>query len=329
MSSPPPPTDTDTDTDTDNRRDTGTIVGSGTAVGSGSVSDTHTGAPVDRRAVLFAERDRDPEPAALVVGAAGVDPRFEARRAAVARDERRRRRARLLAVGSVLVVAMGCFALTRSALVDVDSIAVTGWSHDQREAIVVASGIDIGTQLTDIDPDLSARRIEALVPWVATARVSRNWPASVRITVVERRAIAQVQSATGRWLAVDSAGHLLEAGDAPLPDLKRVEGTAPGAVPGAVLTEAAARGVGILAQMSPALLSRVNGLRFIGGDVELLLAPGGTVAFGPAAQVQMKLLALETVLARVDQSCLEAIDVRVPRRPLVKRDADCETEAGR
>jgi hypothetical protein len=75
--------------------------------------------------------------------------------------------------------------------------------------------------------------------------------------------------------------------------------------------------------MSPALLTRVVALRFVERDIELMLIPNGTVAFGPPTQVQMKLLALETVLARVDQTCVVAIDVRVPRRPLVKRDDAC------
>jgi cell division protein FtsQ len=252
-----------------------------------------------------------------------VDPRFEARRAAVEREQRRRRHTRLAAVVMVLAAALGGFAVTRSALTDVDTIAVTGWTHDERDQIVAASGIAPGMQLTDLDTGLAARRIERLVPWVAAARVSRSWPSSVRITVVERRAVAQVRSGD-RWLLTDSSGHLLEAQPYPQPGVPLLEGEAPDARAGDVLDTTAARAVGLLSQMSPAMSDRVNGLRLRGSDVELLLTPTVTVAFGPSDQVQMKLLALETVLARVDQSCVAAIDVRVPRRPLVKRDADCE-----
>jgi cell division protein FtsQ len=258
-----------------------------------------------------------------------VDPRFEARRAAVAREQRRRRHLRLAAVAAVLGLAMGSFGITRSSLTDIDSITVTGWSRGEREEIIAASGLVRGAQLTDVDVGLAARRIEAEVPWVAAARVSRNWPSSVRITVVERRAVAQVKSDTGDWVLVDAGGRLLETQTFREAGLEVIEGVAPGAEPGAVLADGAARGVAVLAQMSPALLSRVSGLRLRGDDVELLLLPSGTVAFGPAEQVRMKLLALETVIARVDQSCVDAIDVRVPRRPLVSRDAACEADAGR
>jgi cell division protein FtsQ len=264
----------------------------------------------------------------------------------------------------VLAVIGSGFGLTRTPALDVDHIAITGWSHDQREDILTASGITVGAQLTDIDPDASARRIEALVPWVAAARVTRTWPGSILITVVERRPVARVLTDRGTWMALDGAGHLLEEADTPQPELITVEGSSPGATPGAVLAPAAAKGVAVLAQMSPSLLSRTHALRFVhrggvagpdpgatagdapalapphtapasnpatsgafaGPEVELVLEPAGSVAFGPPEQVQMKLLALETVLARVDLTCLEAIDVRVPRRPLVKRNAECEAQ---
>lgn len=261
--------------------------------------------------------------------AAAVDPRFEARRAAVAQEERRRRRVRVFSVLAVLCIVVGCLGLTRSDFLDVDTISVMGWRNADRDAIVAASGIDLGVALTDVDTELAARRIEALVPWVAAARVTRSWPSGVRITVVERRAIAAVQSPDGMWLSIDASGHLLDSAVDARPGLKPIEGTAPGAKPGSVLDRAAARGVSVLAQMSPALLTRVAAVRFVEEDLEFVLQPNGTVAFGPPEQVQMKLLALETVLARVDQTCVNAIDVRVPRRPLVKRDPTCLAAVGR
>ncbi len=221
------------------------------------------------------------------------------------------------------------FGSTRSRLLDVDHISVTGFDRADRDAIIVASGIEIGAALTDVDTDHAARRVEALVPWVAAARVSVSWPSGVRITVVERHAVAAVQEPTGLWLSIDATGHLLDSAATPRPGLKLIEGLAPGAVPGAVLTPAAARGVSVLSQMSTALLTRVGAVRFVDGDLEFVLLPNGTVAFGPAEQVQMKLLALETVLGRVDQTCVVAIDVRVPRRPLVKRDPACDAAVGR
>ncbi len=259
----------------------------------------------------------------------GVDPRFAARRAAVVRDERRRRLTRICLVAGLLAAAMGVFGLTRSSLTDVDALSVTGWDRAERDQILLASGIDTGTQLTDIDTDDVAHRVEALVPWISAARVSKIWPSSLRITVVERKAVAQVHAEDGSWMLLDSAGHLLERSPVALSALKVLEGTVIGAVTGAVLNEAAARGVGVLAQMSPGVSSRISGMRFRDRDIELTLLPQGTVAFGPADQVQMKLVTLETVLARVDQACLSVIDVRVPRRPLVRRDAECEAEAGR
>lgn len=259
-----------------------------------------------------------------------IDPRFEARRASVERDERRRRRVRLVSVAVLLSVVGGLFGVTRSGLLDVDTIDVIGVSHEEDAEVIAASGIAIGSPLTDVDGEQAARRIEAVVPWVSAARVSRSWPTSVRIAVVERRPVAQVQRDDGGWLLVDGSGQLLDMVATADPQLQTIEGVVPAATAtaGAVLDERSAGGVGVLAQMSPGLLSRMRGVRYVDGDVELLLTASGTVAFGRANQVQMKLLALETVIARVDQTCVQAIDVRVPRRPLVKRDETCLANQG-
>jgi hypothetical protein len=127
------------------------------------------------------------------------------------------------------------------------------------------------------------------------------------------------------WFVVDADGRLLEAEAAPRPDLVTVLGSVPDAAPGGELVERAARGIGILADVSPGLRSRLVGLRFVGNDeIELALRPAGVVAFGRAEQADGKLSALDTVLARVDQTCLATIDLRVPAKPLVTRADGCQ-----
>lgn len=253
-----------------------------------------------------------------------VDPRFEERRAAVARSESRRRRHRYAVVAAVVAGLLGLFGLSRSPLVDLDGITVLGWENAGREEIVAASGLTGEEQLADIDTGVVARRVEALVPWVAQATVSRSWPSTVRIAVVERRAVAQVQGSGGGWYLLDMEGRLVSETTGPRPELTTVEGTVPGARPGAFLNDRVAASMGVLAEMSPALASHMKGVRFVdGGELELLLRPWGSVAFGPIDQVPTKLLATEAVLARVDPTCLAAIDVRVARRPLVRRDPGC------
>jgi cell division protein FtsQ len=254
-----------------------------------------------------------------------IDPRIEARRAAVERDSRRRRRGRLIVAAAVAFAVLAGLGAFRTPLLDVDRIVVTGASHTSVADIMAASGVALDQALVDVDTDGARQRVERLVPWVQTARVSRSWPGSVRITVVERSAVAQVQDPGGTWFVVDADGRLLEPTAAPRPDLVTVLGTVPDAAPGSELVDRAARGIGILAGVSPGLRSRMVGMRFVGDDeLELALRPAGVVAFGRAEQAESKLSALDTVLARVDQTCLATIDVRVPTKPLVTRAPDCE-----
>jgi hypothetical protein len=48
------------------------------------------------------------------------------------------------------------------------------------------------------------------------------------------------------------------------------------------------------------------------------------VLFGPATEVEDKVLALRTVFGQVDDRCLAMLDVRVPDRPVITRDRACE-----
>ncbi len=242
----------------------------------------------------------------------------------MARDEFRRRRNRLLVPIGLVIVAASAWALTRSSLLDADRVVVAGTERTTPEEVLSAARLAPGDQLVDLDAVAVRRRIEATLPWVASARVSRSWPGTLRITVVERRAVAQVQAVDGRWFMIDVGGRLLDTADLPDPALVTIDGTVPEGEPGAMLVDRAARAVAVLDGLSPGLQTRIGLLRFVGTDeVEFGLRPAGRVALGRPEQVAQKLQDLDTVLARVDGACLSAIDLRVPAKPLVQRNADC------
>lgn len=253
-----------------------------------------------------------------------IDPRFVARRETVAQEHRRRRRGRLVAIAAVLGFVAAVAGSLRSPLTDVDHIAVTGVTHATADEVVAAAGIKAGGPMLDVDTEAARKRLERLLPWVLTARVTRSWPSTVRIAVVEREAVAQVRSDAGLWFLLDVDGRLLEEAVASRVDLVTVAGTVPGALAGAELADGAARGVGVLANLTEGLRSRITAMRYVpGGEVEFTLRPEGVVAFGRPETVDSKLTALDTVLARVDLTCLASIDVRVPTRPLVRRTEGC------
>jgi hypothetical protein len=53
--------------------------------------------------------------------------------------------------------------------------------------------------------------------------------------------------------------------------------------------------------------------------LEATLGSGGVVLFGSAEDLDAKLMALSTVLARVDLECLDSLNVAVPDHPALKR----------
>jgi hypothetical protein len=53
--------------------------------------------------------------------------------------------------------------------------------------------------------------------------------------------------------------------------------------------------------------------------LEAALTRGGVVTFGSVDELDEKLVAVATVLARVDMRCLRILDVKVPGSPTVSR----------
>ena len=242
-----------------------------------------------------------------------IDPRLQERRIAVKRDEGRRR-LRFLVV-SVVVVALGAglAGATRSPLLDVDLIEVTGAEHVAADTVLHTAGVRPGDLMVDVDTGAAARRIERL-SWVASAEIRRQWPGTLQVRVTERRAAAAIP-VTGGWATVDAKGRILERGaDAPaglgvvdVPPLRTDQ--VPARLRDALIVAAA---------IPPRLLERVP--RVVPGrdGLELPLQPHGVVRFGGPDQLGEKLTALETLLDRVEGP-VAVIDVRVPDAPVLTR----------
>ncbi len=260
-----------------------------------------------------------------------IDPRIRQRRIAVRRDEGRRRLRFLMAGLLILTLSVGGWVAVRSPLLDVDRIEVEGIGHTPAEAVVGQASLRGGQAMVDVDEEGAARRVETL-PWVAAATVERRWPATVRITVTERRAAAVTRAdgpAPARWLLLDATARVLAAQPEQPPGLVVIERLGPAAAPGAVLAGTALAGsvlanvagpLAVVAALSPALLARTAAVTAAaGGQVGLKLNPRGAVLLGPPAQLAAKLTAAETVLAQVDTGNLSTLDVRLPSSPVLTR----------
>jgi cell division protein FtsQ len=264
-------------------------------------------------------------PAATTVdrpSTAPIDPRIRARRIAVRRDEGRRRLHRLTALGVILAVGVASVLVTRSPLLDVDRVAVSGAAHTSPDAVRTATGIRRHSPMTDLDLG-RARDGVLLLPWVKTVSISKQWPGTVKVSVVERNAVAAAPATAGGYVLVDAEGRLLEAVPAPPAGVAVLVDVAPAGAAGGVLDPSAGATLAVARALPKELVPQVAGVVATADGVALRLAVGGTVRLGATDGLGPKLLAVATFLAQVDLTDLCTLDVRVPSAPSLTRGTPC------
>lgn len=261
-------------------------------------------------------QDKSPQP--TPGGRLRMDPRIRERRVAVKRNEGRRRLRVLLVLGGLAMAIGAAYGVTRSPILDVDRVLVKGATFTASEEINRAGGLVGRPQLADVEPAEVALDIERL-PWVEQATVVRHWPSTVEVQIVERMALATIAAEGGGWALVDRTGRVLAVQEAAPQELAQV--IAPAApAPGRQVHSAAQAGLSVVEALPAALSQSLETVTVAEDDTILLgLKSTPTVMFGPAEQVRPKLVALSTLLARVDLRGVKGIDVRVPTAPVVTR----------
>ena len=267
------------------------------------------------------------------VDAPAIDARIRARRIEVRRHEGRRRLRRLVALLAVTLLAAALWGATRSPLLDVDHIAIDGLVHTSVDEAVAATGISRGDALLDLDLGRAEEALAAL-PWIASVDSSRAWGGTVSFVVEERVAVAVLRGPDGALWLVDGDGRVLAPTDdaaAATGTLLTIEGlqpTPPGTIldprPDEVLALVAAsprivRDAVAAVEVDPAGETWLR-LHPRPGEVDAQGVPrtdGGRVRLGDLRAVDDQLLAVATMLAQVDLTDLEAMDVRVPSNPVV------------
>ena len=249
---------------------------------------------------------------------APIDPRFRQRLIEVRRNEGRRRLRVLLVLGAFLGVALVGWAFTRSPLLDVDHIRVTGTVHTAPADITAASGVHDGMAMFDVATGDAVARLGA-VPWIMRASVERHWPSTVTIAVVERVPVAGVPAKSGVAI-VDRTGRVLALAPAAPQGLPVLLGLPPAGPPTSRVGGRSQDLLAVALAMPPPVSQRVTAVVATdGGQVELRLTPSGVVRLGPPGQLAEKMLATQTVLTQVDLARLAVLDVRVPASPAITR----------
>ena len=247
----------------------------------------------------------------------GVDPRIQARRASVARSEGFRRLWVVVGLTLVASLAIGAIAATKSSWLDVESVEITGTDRADPRQVGTAAGIEVGEPLVEIDVNASTEAVER-VPWVAEAVIDREWAGAVSIAITERVGMVAF-SAGSRYAVVDRTGRQLELVMVPPEGFIPVSGVEASGVPGQPVTDEAMAVVSLIGALSPALITVTDEIVVSDGQLMMELTVGGRANLGDVRDLGDKLVALETILARVDLRCLAAVDIRVPEAPTVRR----------
>jgi cell division protein FtsQ len=250
---------------------------------------------------------------------AAIDPRFRRRLIDVRRHEGRRRLRLIAAAVACAATVAAAWGTSRSPLLDVDHVRLTGASHTRAAWIIRTAGSLPGRPMVDLDEHAAAQRIERL-PWVAEARVTRRWPNTVSIEVRERAPAASAPAAGGGWALVDDRGRVLEPVAKAPADRPALEGVPPVGVPGTLVPADTRAALVVARALTPALRMRVGAVvRAPDGELQLRLRANGVVRLGDTGAIASKLVAAEAVLGDVDNRAVARLDVRVPDTPVLTR----------
>lgn len=211
-----------------------------------------------------------------------------------------------LVVAAVVGLALGLM-LYFTPVMSARSVAVTGIGAVSREEVIEAAQVRLGTPLLQIDTGAVADRV-AGIRRVASARVQREYPSTLRVTVVERVPVVVKDFPDGPHLFDRDGVDFATA--PPPPGLPYIDVDNPG--PADPATRAALEVMTSLRPEVAAQVSRVAAPTL--ASVTLTLTDGRTVVWGTTDRTPEKAEKLAALLTRPGR----VYDVSTPDLPTVK-----------
>ncbi|NYI07102.1 cell division protein FtsQ/DivIB [Allostreptomyces psammosilenae] len=210
-----------------------------------------------------------------------------------------------LAGGAVWLVAF-------SPVLDARRVQVVGTELLTEEQVREAARVPLGGPLARVDT-AAAERAVAELSRVDSVRVSRVWPHTVRVEVVEHRTVALLDE-DGRLREVDEHGVVFEEAAGPLPGVPVVRVAPDGGPSGAAFprAELLAGAAEVALAVPEELRERTEVVRMDSwDDVRLELTDGSVVVWGSPEDSARKAEVLTDMLAHP----AAVYDVSVPEQP--------------
>lgn len=202
------------------------------------------------------------------------------------------------------------WALWFGPLLAVGTVRVDGAVSLPADQVREAAGIEAGKPLLRVDVDAAAARV-ARLPQVADAEVTRGWPRTVVITIVERAPVAVVGEPGQRSL-IDAEGVMFDSitGDPPagVVPLDVADPSADDPATRAALDALVALPAGVRKAVAAAAATSSE-------DVSLTLTDGTVVRWGGAEESEKKAAVLTALMEQLADGSLEpaaTIDVSAP-----------------
>lgn len=108
----------------------------------------------------------------------------------------------------VAIVAAAVFGAT--VFFQVNTFEIHGVENYSEDAVIIASGIELGQSILLVDKSKVASRINTRLPYVQSVQIERRLPGTVVITVTEGKAAASVRSEYDEYWLIDDKGKLME-----------------------------------------------------------------------------------------------------------------------
>ncbi|AQT82740.1 cell division protein FtsQ [Mycolicibacterium litorale] len=211
-----------------------------------------------------------------------------------------------LIVAAVVSVGLGLILYFTPAM-SVRSEVITGISAVTREEVIGAAKVALGTPLLQVNTDQVADRV-AGIRRVASARVQREYPSTLRITIVERIPIVVKDYPDGPHLFDRDGVDFATA--PPPPGLPYIDVDNPG--PNDAPTRAALE---VMTALRPEVVAQVSRVAAPSvASVTLTLTDGRTVVWGTTDRTEEKAEKLAALLTQPGK----VYDVSSPDLPTVK-----------
>jgi len=205
-----------------------------------------------------------------------------------------------LLAGSLWIVYFSAVLVTKS-------VNIVGTHHLTPTQVSYAVQVPLGVPLARQDLDAIAGRATS-VPAIESATVTRSWPHTLTVTVVERRPVLAIHQPDG-YVLVDKFGVAYQT-QPTLPPEVVVADLSPGDKP--LLAEVAA----VAATLPHKLRGKVSLIAADSRDsIVLMLGSGRTVMWGSSADSELK---AQVVAALLKQKPKSSIDVSSPHNPAVR-----------